>query len=163
MRRSAITPARVSGEVRLARLVASGLGSGRLQPAPGTWGSLAALVAGVALMQGPPWLLPLCAVLVVPAGLWAIPRAGVTGDPPWVVVDEVAGQWLALLGLGAVSPGGLLAAFALFRLLDVLKPGPIGWADRREGALGVMADDVIAGVAVALLLRLCHFLSGWPA
>ncbi len=136
----------------LARLVASGAGSGRLRPAPGTWGSALALALGAGLMHGPAWLLPVAAVLAIAAGLWAIPRAGITGDPGWVVIDEVAGQWLALLGLAHATASGLLAAFALFRLLDVTKPGPIGWADRRLGAVGIMGDDVIAGLLAAVLL-----------
>ncbi len=73
-------------------------------------------------------------------------------DPGWVVIDEVAGQWITLLGLREPTPLGLLAAFALFRTLDIAKPGPVGWADRRRGAVGVMADDVIAGGLGAALL-----------
>jgi phosphatidylglycerophosphatase A len=69
-----------------------------------------------------------------------------------VVIDEFAGQWIALLPLSHPSPLGLLAAFVLFRLLDITKPGPIGWADRQHGPLGVMADDVIAGGIAAVVL-----------
>jgi phosphatidylglycerophosphatase A len=68
------------------------------------------------------------------------------------VVDEVAGQLLALYGLAHASLPGLLAAFLVFRLLDVVKPGPIGWADRQQGAAAVMADDVIAGAVTAGIL-----------
>uniref|UniRef100_UPI0025D95FA8 phosphatidylglycerophosphatase A family protein n=1 Tax=Roseobacter sp. TaxID=1907202 RepID=UPI0025D95FA8 len=76
------------------------------------------------------------------------------------VIDELVGQWIALLPLSyaAWSMGismlvmwpGWIAAFALFRLFDIWKPGPVGWADRRGDALGVMLDDVIAGVFAAL-------------
>jgi phosphatidylglycerophosphatase A len=63
-----------------------------------------------------------------------------------VVIDEVAGQMVALLGATwRPSWAGLLIAFALFRLFDIAKPGPVGWADRRSGSLYVMADDLIAG------------------
>jgi phosphatidylglycerophosphatase A len=65
------------------------------------------------------------------------------------VIDEFAGQWIAMLPLATATPLGLLAAFALFRLLDITKPGPIGWADRQHGAAGVMADDLIAGAIAA--------------
>ena len=99
-----------------------------------------------------PFGLPAAVLVVVFVGLWAIGRAGAGGDPGWVVIDEFAGQWIALLGLTRVSVLGLTAAFALFRLLDVLKPGPIGWADRQSGAAGVMADDVIAGAIAAGIL-----------
>ena len=89
------------------------------------------------------------------AGAWAIAAGGVTGDPGWVVIDEIAGQWIALLALPRPAPLWLLAAFVLFRALDVAKPGPVGWADRQRGAVWVMADDVIAGaLAAALLLAL---------
>jgi phosphatidylglycerophosphatase A len=135
-----------------ARLIASGLGSGFAPRAPGTAGSLLALVAGAGLLLLPGWVLPAACLAAVLAGLWAIPRAGGSDDPGWVVIDEVAGQWLALLPLAAPTPLGLLAAFALFRLFDITKPGPIGWADRQHGAFGVMADDVLAGLAAALLL-----------
>ena len=64
----------------------------------------------------------------------------------------MAGQWITLLALPRPAPFWLLAAFLLFRVLDIAKPGPIGWADRQHGPLGVMADDVIAGAIGAALL-----------
>ena len=136
------------------RLVASFVGVGFCPVAPGTAGSLAALALGAWAMQGPAWLLPLLALGATGAGFAAIPRAVADRrtDPGWVVIDEVAGQWIALLGLGAPTWPGLLAAFALFRLLDITKPGPIGWADRRDGAFGIMVDDVFAGAIAALIL-----------
>ena len=76
------------------------------------------------------------------------------------MIDEVAGQLLALYGLAHVSMLGVLLAFLIFRLLDVVKPGPIGWADRQGGAAGVMADDVIAGVVTAGILWAVG--SRWP-
>lgn len=135
-----------------ARLIASGLGSGFSPRAPGTVGSLAALVPGAALLLGPPWALPLAILLITLAGLWAIGPAGGGDDPGWVVVDEFAGQWIALLPLARPTPLGLLMAFALFRLLDITKPGPIGWADRQHGPAGVMGDDLIAGAIAAGIL-----------
>ena len=92
------------------------------------------------------------AVLATLGGVLAIRAAEAADDPGWVVIDEVAGQWIALLGLRHVSLGGLVAAFVLFRLLDIAKPGPIGWADRQHNAIGVMADDVIAGLIGAAIL-----------
>jgi phosphatidylglycerophosphatase A len=142
----------MAGQVALARLIASGFGSGYAPRAPGTAGSLAALAAGWALLHGPAWALPAAILLACLAGWWAIGVAGGADDPGWVVIDEFAGQWIALLPLTHPSPLGLLAAFVLFRLLDIVKPGPIGWADRRHGALGVMADDVIAGGIAAIIL-----------
>lgn len=137
------------------RVVASFGGVGFAPVAPGTAGSLVAVLIGACAMQGPGWLLPVLAALATVAGFLAIPRAVADRrtDPGWVVIDEVAGQWVAMLGLGAATPLGLLAAFALFRALDIWKPGPVGWADRQDGAFGIMVDDVLAGaIAAALLL-----------
>ena len=108
-----------------------------------------------------PALLPATALIATLAGIWAIRAAHVAGDPRWVVIDEVAGQLIALCGLAHVSAVGLLAAFLIFRLLDVAKPGPIGWADRQSGAVAVMADDVIAGAITAGIVWAIG--SRWPA
>jgi phosphatidylglycerophosphatase A len=138
----------------IARGICSAGGVGWFPQAPGTAGSLVALGLGAWAMRGPWWLLPALAVLALVAGLVAIPHAVADkdADPGWVVIDEVAGQWIALLGLGAATPLGLLAAFLLFRALDITKPGPVGWADRRHGAVGIMLDDVIAGALAAIAL-----------
>jgi phosphatidylglycerophosphatase A len=136
----------------LARLIASGFGSGYAPKAPGTAGSLVALALGWGLLHWSPWALLAAILLACAGGWWAVAVAGGQDDPGWVVIDEFAGQWIALLPLAQPSPSGLLAAFVLFRLLDITKPGPIGWADRQHGALGVMADDVIAGGIAAGVL-----------
>ncbi|MDE2199907.1 MAG: phosphatidylglycerophosphatase A [Rhodospirillales bacterium] len=135
-----------------ARLIASFFGSGYAPRAPGTAGTLAALVPGALMLALAPALLPLACLLACLGGLWAIRASAVAGDPGWVVIDEAAGMWITLLGLSHASPLGLLAAFALFRLLDILKPGPVGWADRQPGAAGIMGDDVIAGALAAGIL-----------
>ncbi|NNK79032.1 MAG: phosphatidylglycerophosphatase A, partial [Litoreibacter sp.] len=76
--------------------------------------------------------------------------------------DEVAGQWIALLpvSVGAMHSGagfwalwpGVLTAFVMFRLFDIWKPGPVGWADRKTGPVGVMLDDLIAGLLAAIVV-----------
>jgi phosphatidylglycerophosphatase A len=142
----------------LARLIASGFGTGYAPVASGTVASVAALAIGAAMSAVSPLLLAVAASLAVGGGIWAIFAARVEGDPGWVVVDEFAGQWIALIGLAQITPLGLLAAFALFRLLDIAKPGPIGWADRRSGPFGIMGDDVIAGIATAVVL---HLMRDW--
>ena len=142
------------------RIIASGLGSGYAPRAPGTVASLFAVLLGIPLMLAPTGTLALAAAVASVGGLWAIRASKVDGDPGWVVIDEVAGQWLALLGLGRPTALGLLAAFALFRLLDIAKPGPVGWADRQGGAAGIMADDLIAGVIAAGVLWAVR--SHWP-
>ena len=139
----------------IARLTASAGGIGFLPRAPGTWGSAAAALLGAAILAAAGQrALAAAAVLAIVAGLWAIPRAGGDADPGWVVIDEVAGMWLAMLPLSWPSPLGVLGAFALFRLFDITKPGPIGRLDRIPGRVGVMSDDVAAGLAAALVLWL---------
>ena len=147
------------------KLVASFFGVGYLRPAPGTWGSLAALpVAYALLLAGGVWLLLLATVLTTVLGFIATRRV-IAGqkdhDPSWVVIDEVVGQWIALLpvGYGATMMGGdplrlypgWIAAFVLFRLFDIRKPWLVGRADRMGGAFGVMLDDVIAGIFAAIV------------
>ena len=147
---------------------------GLLRPAPGTWGSLAALpLALLICVIGGPWLLLLKTIAATVLGIWTIGQqiaGSADKDPSEIVIDEVAGQWLALLpvAFGGWHAGvplttlwpGWLAAFILFRLFDIWKPGPIGWADRRGDAIGVMLDDVIAGafagLGVMLLAGIYH-------
>lgn len=146
-----------------ARLIGTVLGVGLVRPAPGTWGSLVALPWAWALhvAGGLPALVAATAVLFA-AGWWATAKLTASGgdpDPAEVVVDEVVGQWIALLPLSyaawsmqisilAMWPGWI-AAFVFFRLFDITKPGPVGWADRMHTPLGVMLDDVIAGLMAA--------------
>ncbi|MEO5335673.1 MAG: phosphatidylglycerophosphatase A [Magnetospirillum sp. WYHS-4] len=133
-----------------ATLLATWFGVGRLPGAPGTWGSLASLPLAWSLAAwAGPWGLAAGVATVFVAGIWAAGaymRATGTDDPGAVVIDEVAGQGLALL---AVAPDPLLylIGFALFRLFDILKPWPVSWADREVGGgLGVMLDDMLAGL-----------------
>lgn len=145
-------------------MIATVGGTGYLRPAPGTWGSLVALPLAYALHQlgGFP-LLALATVACTALGIWAtaeMTRGSTNHDPSEIVIDEVAGQWVAIWAISfpAWSKGieitalwpGWIAAFALFRLFDIWKPGPVGWADRKEGPTGVMMDDVIAGFLAAL-------------
>jgi phosphatidylglycerophosphatase A len=148
----------------MTRLIATFFYVGYLRPAPGTWGSLAALPVAYALaVLGGPVLLIVASALAIALGWWATAaeiRAHEDSDPSEIVIDEVAGQWIALVPVvvGATNAGvslmavwpGWIAAFLLFRLFDIWKPGPVGRADRRGGALGVMLDDIIAGVFAAL-------------
>jgi len=150
--------------VTLARAIATLFGLGYLRPGPGTWASLAALPLFWALHVLGGFPAVVVATLAVTAlGWWAVvaeARAGGPQDPPEIVVDELAGQWLALwpVSAGAMVSGaaaldlwpGWIAGFVLFRAFDILKPGPVGWADRRPGATGVMLDDLLAGLFAAL-------------
>ncbi len=148
----------------MSRLIATFFFVGLLKPAPGTWGSLAALPVFFALhVTGGPALCSLAILVALALGFWAAARETRRlgrADPGEIVIDEVAGQWIALLplsfgaasagvGIGALWPGWI-AAFALFRLFDIRKPGPVTWADRRGDVTGLMLDDVIAGIFAAL-------------
>ena len=145
-------------------LPAFGLGSGYSPKAPGTMGSLMALVffAGLATLPMPAYfvLILLSAVAGIAICDAAATRMGVH-DHPGIVWDEFVGQWIALLPLVPVAAWdtrtmlAVVAGFALFRLFDIWKPWPVRWADRRvEGGFGIMLDDVIAGVMAALVLAL---------
>ncbi|MDG3042724.1 phosphatidylglycerophosphatase A family protein [Roseicyclus marinus] len=149
---------------------------GHLRPAPGTWGSAAAVLLAWGLhVTGGFWLLLVATLGVTALGWWAVgvaTRGSADKDPSEIVIDEVAGQWIALwpVSLGAQMAGaefwalwpGVLTAFLAFRAFDILKPGPVGWADRQEGAMGVMADDVIAGWMAALVVAVLAFLAHLP-
>ena len=143
--------------MRACRFVAAGFGTGYAPVAAGTVASAAAVVSGAGFLLLSPWVLGLAALLASCGGYLAVKRAEIPGDPGWVVIDEFAGQWIALLALARPTIPGLVAAFILFRVLDITKLGPIGWADRRHGAFGIMADDVIAGVIAAALLIMVRF------
>ncbi|MEQ9813205.1 MAG: phosphatidylglycerophosphatase A [Azospirillaceae bacterium] len=136
-----------------ATLVATFFWVGRLTPASGTWGSLAAALTGWGLFAwGGKTALLAGVTLSILLGIWAaqkIERRGVH-DPRTIVIDEVAGQWLTLLVLPEPDILFIALAFLLFRLFDVLKPWPIRAADRRiGGGIGVMVDDLMAAVAAA--------------
>lgn len=146
--------------MRMARFIAAGFGTGYAPFAPGTVGSAAAVVTGAGLLWLSPWALAFAALLATIGGYLAVKRAVIEGDPSWVVIDEFAGQWISLLALARPTIPGLIAAFILFRLFDITKLGPVGWADRRHGAFGIMADDVIAGIIAAALLILLRL--SWP-
>ena len=138
-------------------LLAFGLGSGGLPKAPGTFGTLAAIP--LYLLLQPLSLLPYLAVVVVMFlfGIWlcdTVSRDLGVHDHGGIVWDE----WVGLLITLIAAPAGwfwLLLGFTLFRLFDIWKPWPIGWLDKRVGGgLGIMLDDVLAGVYALLLLQL---------
>ena len=142
----------------MSRAIATVFGLGYLRPASGTWASAAAIGVGLLIDRYLPALV-LATIAATGLGFWAVNQAlgdHKSADPSEFVIDEVAGQWLALLFSSAAFwargwEGFLpypaqLAAFVFFRLFDVWKPWIIGRADRMGGAKGVMLDDLIAGV-----------------
>lgn len=144
--------------MNLARLTASVCGCGFLPWAPGTWGSLVALPLawGIVLIGGKPWLL-VAAVAVFIIGCVVADhstRDGTERDPGWIVIDEVAGQWLTLLVL-PLNVGAFAIGFALFRLFDIWKPWPIRRIERRyDGGFGIMIDDVVAALYAVIVIAI---------
>lgn len=143
---------------RLALLLATWFGCGYWPWGPGTAGSLAA-VAIVALLHfyagyGRLVLLVLIAVLLVPS-IWASTQTARLlnrKDPGSVVIDEVLGQWLTLLGATALNWKTLVAGFILFRVFDIWKPWPVRNFEKLPEGTGIVVDDLAAGVYGALIL-----------
>lgn len=135
------------------RLVASCFGLGKLWPAPGTWGAAFGLALFATLLANRPLWVQVAAVLGAAAiGVVAASvSAGALGsdDPSEVVIDELSGMWIALLGGGGW--GAWLLAFFAFRALDIVKPFPADRLEALPGGWGIMADDWMAG-AYALLV-----------
>jgi phosphatidylglycerophosphatase A len=142
------------------------LGVGLLRPGPGTWGSLAAAViwyvglrgahltgvhAAVATLAGA----ALVTLVGIPAATHVERESGRT-DPGFIVIDEVAGQWLALAAAPVDWRYGI-AAMCLFRVFDIVKPWPARQLEKLHGGTGIMLDDLAAGayaLIVMLLIRL---------
>lgn len=150
-----------------AHLIALGFGSGLSPLAPGTSGTVWAWVAWLVLAQ---WLTPLELGLLIavslPVGWWA---CTVTAnhmrvlDPGNIVWDEVVAFWIVLWLLLPAGFGAQLAAFALFRFFDAVKPGPVGWADGLfhgfgwKGGLGILLDDLVAALCTLLVIAAWRF------
>jgi len=147
-----------------------GLGSGLPRRAPGTWGTIGGLIVAIPLLSL--GFLPFLLITILSCfiGIWICGRTSelMKGhDDPHIVWDEWAGMWLTLLPFSYMSVtadnfwhyisqpsslAALLLAFVLFRFFDIIKPPPIGWADRKvAGGLGVMLDDIIAGVMALIV------------
>ncbi len=140
--------------------LATWFGCGLISRAPGTWGSLGALPPGIILLLwgGTPALLA-GIILVTAIGFWAAKEfdaARGSHDSKMIVIDEVAGQWIALipaLSAGVLNPVLVVLAFILFRFFDILKPWPVSWFDKKlKGPAGVMGDDIVAGLYALICL-----------
>jgi len=151
--------------VKLNKLISTFFYVGFLRPAPGTWGSIAGIILAYILLISISFLtFCLIVLFTILIGFWStknyIKKNSVKSDPSEVVIDEVIGQWIAILPLVYVlkvdefSNEGLwfvwLWAFVSFRFFDIVKLGLIGWADNLDGAWGVLLDDILAGIAAGL-------------
>jgi phosphatidylglycerophosphatase A len=150
----------------MSALVATFFGAGHLRPASGTWASAITVALAVGAYQaGWALLVPVGFVLATVAGFWAVPRyleKRPGEDPPEIVIDEVAGQLLALsftviplwqhgvADLALAAWPAWVVPFLLFRLFDIWKPWLVGRADRMGSTAGVMLDDLWAGLFAGL-------------
>ena len=144
-------------------------GIGSVRYAPGTAGSLAAIVIAVPVLSLAGWaVMGILALAITAFAIWASDGYGVeTGrsDPQDCVIDEVAGQWVActIAGMAAMpgkptlSVAGYILAFLLFRLFDIAKPWPIKQAESLRGGLGIVADDVVAGLVAGVVVFLLAY------
>lgn len=143
---------------KLANAISTWFGCGYSPAAPGTAGSLAAIGIALLIEYYAGWRPAAFAALAIVVSAPAIWAAGETArqsgieDPRFVVVDEVVGQWLALAGARVFNWKSWLAAFVLFRLFDIWKPFPVRQLESLPGGLGIVADDLMAGLYAALVL-----------
>lgn len=144
-------------------LLAFGLGAGLSPKAPGTVGTLAALPFYAGLYGLPNAYYVVVVLLLALTGIWICGRTAKnigTDDPAGIVWDEIVGMLCALIALPADALIVLLA-FILFRIFDILKPWPIGWCDEKvHGGLGIMLDDILAGLLSCAILHVVVAL-GW--
>jgi phosphatidylglycerophosphatase A len=158
MRIASLPPGRSLREPMTA--IATFFGVGLLPIAPGSWGALAAMPLGWLLGMAGGWIALLIGAIIATVVGWIAADRYVkaTGreDPPEIVIDEVAAQWLALTVVPMTLTGYVVAYF-VFRLFDTLKPWPASWADGEvEGGAGVMLDDLFAGGYAWILLYALH-------
>jgi phosphatidylglycerophosphatase A len=148
-----------------ANLVGTFFGAGRMIPGPGTWGSVAtvllwALVASrlpASYRTAAAILLSLLAIAIGIPAATAVARAAGRKDPQWVVIDETAGQLIALIGV-PLAWKTFLAGLILFRVFDILKPPPVRQLERLPEGTGIMMDDVAAGLyALGIMHLLMRF------
>jgi phosphatidylglycerophosphatase A len=143
-------------------LIGTGFGTGYSPVAPGTAGSLLALILMIVWPLSSWYWLGIM-LLFLAVGVWAggLIEKDKGEDPSLVVVDEMVGQWIALLFLPTYALKIYGAAFLLFRLFDVWKPYPIYQSQRFKGGWGIMMDDVLAGIYANILLQLVLRLGIW--
>ncbi|MDX1474776.1 MAG: phosphatidylglycerophosphatase A [Reinekea sp.] len=139
--------------------LAFGFGSGAAPKAPGTFGTLAAIPVFLLLAYLPLWAYLVVLVLAFALGVYLCGQASKdmgVHDHGGIVWDEFVGFWITMIAL-PVHWAWIIAGFVLFRFFDIIKPWPIGWLDKRvHGGLGIMIDDVIAGIFALAILQVAY-------
>ena len=150
--------------VSFSKFLASFLGLGYLPWMPGTWGTIGAVFCSLFFLNISPYILLIITIITTLIGFYVSEislkaTAYNSMDPSWIVIDEVAGYFWAISLISFVRPLDYLQlalAFIFFRIFDIMKPWPISWIDqsmaasRKTAALGIMLDDVLAGIFAAL-------------
>ena len=142
-------------------LIATFFGVGHLRPGPGTYASAITVLCwwGASHFVAVQWLIPVATIAAIAITLLGIAPSTVVAresgktDPGFVVIDEVAGQMISLIGI-PLAWKYLLASFILFRGFDIIKPFPLRRLERLSGGLGIMMDDVGAGIYALVLLQI---------
>jgi len=140
--------------------IAQGAYAGRSPVAPGTAGTLVGVLLQLGIKNSSPVICLLLIILVCIVGTWSAGRAEIMlgkKDSPSIVIDEIAGFLVAMFMVPS-GWGYLAAGFVLFRLLDVTKPWPLDGLQSVHGGLGIMIDDIGAGVYTNILLQLAAFI-----
>ena len=164
---------RLLRSVKLDKFISTFFYIGFLRPAPGTWGSITAIIiAYILLITTDFFSFCLTLIFIILLGFWStknyLEKNSEKSDPSEVVIDEVIGQWIAVLPIGYILKMTEITneklwfiwlwALISFRFFDIIKLGLVGWADNLGGALGVLLDDILAGIAagftVAVLILL---------
>ena len=137
-------------------IIASGCLSGLAPAAPGTVGSFVAALLFLVLSPMNSEFQMYSIIFATLVGTLAthlcLKASPETTDPGWIVIDEWVGVWITLWGCSG-DLVATLTGFALFRIFDILKPPPVSWAERLPGAIGVMADDIVAGLLGLLMMH----------
>ena len=157
------------GRVQIAKAIATGLYSGYAPAVPGTAGSALCLIIWcLAPPSGSLGAQTLSTLGIFLAGLVSV-RAFLASlemqkpfgpgkiDPGCVVIDEWLGVWISLLGAHPLEPWSVLTAFALFRIFDIIKPGPVRWAESLPREWGIMSDDIVAGALAWGVLEIMRY------
>lgn len=150
--------------LKIAEIISTWFYVGKIRFAPGTWGTLATVPFVILFQSFGAILYMACAFIILFAGIFLsdiYEKSKGDHDLSEIVIDEVAGYMIAMTMM-PMTWQALTAGFILFRFFDILKPFPIGWLDRKiGGGLGVMLDDVAAGVITNVILQLLYTKTAW--